>query len=126
MNTPFNQYLSQGMSNNHINARNDETKMTVGEAAKLLTKKFKSKIYAKELEVFATEWHHAGVYKNRSGRLSGKRIFFLSVEDGIRNNGRNFRESLCCRTKAGSWHATGARIRFVKFERISTNRVVAN
>lgn len=68
------------MSNNHIAAHEDETKMLVGAAAKLLSKKFKTKISAKELEAFSTEWHHSGVFKGNTGRLQGRRTWWLTTE----------------------------------------------
>jgi hypothetical protein len=73
------EYAQQGKSNNFIQAQH-EGRLTVGEAAKLLSKKFGKKILARELEPLATEFHHAG----RFGRRQAKRVFFLSQEEVAR------------------------------------------
>lgn len=72
-------YLRQGKSENYQDA---EAKglLKAGEAAILLSKKFNIKISAKELGVFSTEWHHAGVFKGaRNGRLIGRKVYFFSA-----------------------------------------------
>ncbi|WP_142684994.1 hypothetical protein [Chitinophaga polysaccharea] len=71
-------YLRQGKSENYQDA---EAKglLKAGEAAVLLSKKFNMKISAKELGVFSTEWHHAGVFKGaKNGRLIGRKVYFFS------------------------------------------------
>ena len=73
MNTSFGEYQSQGRSNNYI-AAVEAGKLTVGQAAKFLTKKFGEKIVAKQLEPLAVEYHHAGLFNGRSA----KRVFFLT------------------------------------------------
>lgn len=72
-------YLRQGKSENYQDA---EAKglLKAGEAAVLLSKKFNIKISAKELGVFSTEWHHAGVFKGtKNGRLIGRKVYFFSA-----------------------------------------------
>lgn len=55
--------------------------MKAGEAALLLTKKFKTKIYARELHVFSSEWHHAGLFRGDSGKSKGRHVYFLTAVD---------------------------------------------
>jgi hypothetical protein len=74
-------YLRQGKSENYQDA---EAKglLKAGEVAALLTKQFKTKILAKELSVFATEWHHAGVFAgSRNGKLIGRKVYFFAAAD---------------------------------------------
>jgi hypothetical protein len=73
-------YLQQGKSENYQDAE-DKQLLKAGEVAARLTKKFKTKISAKELEKFSKEWHHAGVFKTASGALKGKRVYFFKEED---------------------------------------------
>lgn len=67
------EYAAQGVSNNFIRAQ-EAGRMTVGEAAKILTKRLGRKVLASQLEPLASEWHHAG----RFGRGQARRVFFLS------------------------------------------------
>ena len=85
MRTPFKDYLSQGKSNNYLDSE-ASGKLKAGEAAIVLTKKFKTKIYAKELHVFSSEWHHAGLFKKGNGKSTGRHVYFLTPTevDGIR------------------------------------------
>lgn len=71
-------YLQQGKSENYQDA---ETKglLKAGEVAALLSKKFHAKITAKELEIFATEWHHAGVFKSGHS-LRGRKVYFFTAK----------------------------------------------
>lgn len=72
-------YLRQGKSENYQDA---EAKglLKAGEVAVLLSKQFNTKISAKELSVFSTEWHHAGVFKGaKNGRLIGRKVYFFSA-----------------------------------------------
>jgi hypothetical protein len=62
--------------NNFIAAK-AQGRMTAGEAAKLLSKKFACKITARQIEPLATEFHHAG----RFGNDKAKRVFFFSPEE---------------------------------------------
>jgi len=71
----------------HERARLDG-KMTAGDGAKLLKKQFKISLKAKELtEAFQIltgrepEWHHAGFYKNGTGKSRMGRTFFFSSDD---------------------------------------------
>lgn len=80
MRTPFKDYLAQGKSNNYLHSE-ASGKLKAGEAALLLTKKFKTKIYAKELHVFSTEWHHAGLFRGDSGKSKGRHVYFLTPAD---------------------------------------------
>lgn len=74
-------YLQQGKSENYQDAE-DKQLLKAGEVAALLTKKFKMKITALELSPFATEWHHGGVFKSKTGQsLKGKRVFFFKPAD---------------------------------------------
>lgn len=73
-------YLQEGKSENYQDAEARQL-LKAGEVAALLAKKFKIKITAKELAPFATEWHHAGVFKTTSGRLKGKRVYFFNNAD---------------------------------------------
>lgn len=75
MPTSREQYNTQGKSNNFIAAQ-ESGKLTVGQAAKLLSKKLGQKITATQLEPLANEFHHAG----RFGNNKAKRVFFLSQE----------------------------------------------
>jgi len=70
------EYSAQGKSNNFIAAQ-AAGRMTAGQAAKLLSKRFGRKVLAKEIEPLATEFHHAG----RFGAHKAKRIFFFSQEE---------------------------------------------
>ncbi|MGN7818903.1 hypothetical protein ACTJJB_02165 [Chitinophaga sp. 22536] len=70
------QYLRQGKSENYQDAE-EKGLLKAGDVARLLTKKFKEKISAAELTPFASEWHHAGVFKSGNA-LKGKRIYFFS------------------------------------------------
>jgi len=80
MRTPFKDYLEQGKSNNYLHSE-ATGKLKAGEAALVLTKKFKTKIYAKELHVFSSEWHHAGLFKGGSGKFKGRHVYFLTPEE---------------------------------------------
>lgn len=74
-------YVQQGKSENYQDAEEKQL-LKAGEVAALLTKKFKIKITALELSPFATEWHHGGVFKSRTGQsLKGKRVFFFKPAD---------------------------------------------
>jgi hypothetical protein len=74
-------YLRQGKSENYQDAE-DKGLLKAGEVAALLSKQFNTKIAAKELEVFATEWHHAGVFKSAAGQsLRGRKVYFFSAAD---------------------------------------------
>jgi hypothetical protein len=74
-------YLRQGKSENYQDAE-DKGLMKAGAVATLLSKKFNTKIAAKELESFATEWHHAGVFKSSAGQsLRGRKVYFFSQTD---------------------------------------------
>lgn len=80
--TPFDQYLQQGASNRHIEARNDADKLTAGEMAKELSRELKRKILARQISYLATEWHHAGMYWNKvQKKMMGKRVYFFRVSD---------------------------------------------
>lgn len=82
MNTNIKDYFDQGMSNNHIAAHNDETKVLCGEAAKRLTKAAGFKISAKTVEAYSTEWHHAGVYYNKFLKKSvGRRVYWIDIDE---------------------------------------------
>jgi hypothetical protein len=75
-------YLQQKKSENYQDA---EAKglLKAGAVATLLSKKFNTKIFAKELIPFAREWHHAGIFKV-GDRLKGKRVYFFhpsQIED---------------------------------------------
>lgn len=72
-------YLQQGKSENYQDAE-DKQLLKAGEAAALLSKKFNEKISAKEIAIFASEWHHAGVFKSGDG-LKGKRVYFFKEAD---------------------------------------------
>ncbi|MBS0029229.1 hypothetical protein ACTJJ0_14860 [Chitinophaga sp. 22321] len=75
------QYLRQGKSENYQDAE-DKGLLKAGEVAALLSKKFNVKIAARELEPFATEWHHAGVFKSAAGQaLRGRKVYFFSAND---------------------------------------------
>lgn len=74
-------YLQEGKSENYQDAEEKQL-LKAGEVAALLTKKFKIKITALELSPFATEWHHGGVFKSKTGQsLKGKRVFFFKQAD---------------------------------------------
>jgi hypothetical protein len=86
MSTFIGDYIAQGKSNNFLKAE-EEGKMTLGEAAKLINRKLKAdlkaidkKVMAIDLEGFSTEWHHAGVFKKYNGKLGGKKVYFLTKE----------------------------------------------
>lgn len=68
-------YLQQGKSENYQDAE-EKGLLKAGEVAALLSKQFKVKITAKELEVFATEWHHAGIFKSGQS-LRGRKVYFF-------------------------------------------------
>lgn len=72
-------YLQQKKSENYQDA---EAKglLKAGAVATLLSKKFNTKISAKELIPFAREWHHAGIFKV-GDRLKGKRVYFFHADD---------------------------------------------
>jgi hypothetical protein len=76
-------YLQQAKSENYQDAE-EKGLLKAGEVATRLSKKFGVKITAKELEVFATEWHHAGIFKSGNA-LKGRRVYFfnISVVDNI-------------------------------------------
>jgi len=75
-------------SERHAEAK-EEGKLTAGEAAKLLSKKLKQKISAKELVEAHTviygrepEWHHSGFYKAAGMRKKTMgRTFFFEVDE---------------------------------------------
>ena len=79
MRTEFTTYLRQGKSNNYLIAE-DNGKLKAGEAAKILSKKFGTKILAKEIECFSSEYHHAGVFRGFNGQLTGKKVKFFRPE----------------------------------------------
>jgi hypothetical protein len=72
-------YLQQKKSENYQDA---EAKglLKAGAVATLLSKKFNTKISAKELIPFSSEWHHAGIFKVGE-RLKGKRVYFFDADD---------------------------------------------
>lgn len=72
-------YLHEGKSENYQDAE-DKQLLKAGEVAALLSKKFNNKISAKEIEPFASEWHHAGVFKSGNG-LKGRRVYFFREAD---------------------------------------------
>ncbi|WP_110053983.1 hypothetical protein [Chitinophaga sp. S165] len=72
-------YLQEGKSENYQDAE-DKQLLKAGEVAALLSKKFNNKISAKEIEIFASEWHHAGVFKSGNG-LKGRRVYFFKEAD---------------------------------------------
>jgi hypothetical protein len=64
-----------------------QSKLTAGEAARLLSRKTGSKMLAKDVKgLYLThfghepEWHHSGFYQGAGGRTMG-RTFFLSEEE---------------------------------------------
>lgn len=71
--TSMGEYAAQGKSNNFIAAQ-EAGRLTAGQAARALTKRFGRKITAREIEPLAREFHHAG----RFGRRQAKRVFFFS------------------------------------------------
>lgn len=71
-------YVQEGKSENYQDAE-DKGLLKAGEAAAVLSKRFNTKIYAKEIEVFAKEWHHAGVFKSGNS-LKGRRVYFFAKE----------------------------------------------
>lgn len=79
MKTNFSDYLVQGKSNNFFIAK-ENGKITAGEAAKILSKKFKIKILARDIDNLTDEFHHAGVFKNHQNRLTGKKVKFFTLE----------------------------------------------
>lgn len=72
-------YLQEGKSENYQDAE-DKQLLKAGEVAALLSRKYNNKISAKEIEVFASEWHHAGVFKSGNG-LKGRRVYFFREAD---------------------------------------------
>lgn len=72
-------YLQQKKSENYQDAE-EKGLLKAGAVAILLTKKFKTKISAKELIPFSREWHHAGIFKI-GDRLKGKRVYFFHTDD---------------------------------------------
>ncbi|CAL1519448.1 hypothetical protein [Chitinophaga sp. MM2321] len=71
-------YLRQGKSENYQDAE-EKGLLKAGAVATLLSKQLGMKITAKELEVFATEWHHAGVFKRGDGQsFQGRKVYFFS------------------------------------------------
>lgn len=72
-------YLQQKKSENYQDAE-ARGLLKAGAVATLLTKKFKTKISAKELIPFSREWHHAGIFKVGE-RLKGKRVYFFHADD---------------------------------------------
>lgn len=72
-------YLQEGKSENYQDATDKEL-LKAGEVAGLLSKKFETKITAKEIEIFASEWHHAGVFKSGNA-LKGRRVYFFNPAD---------------------------------------------
>lgn len=70
--THIGEYFQQGKSNNFIVAQQNGH-ATLGQAAKILSKKFGMKILAKQLEGLASEWHHAGSFRGR-----GRKVYFLT------------------------------------------------
>lgn len=80
--TFFGDYLRQGASNRHLEARADENKLTAGKMAKVLSQILKRKVLASDISHLATEWHHAGVFYNKyTKRTSGKKVFFFTKND---------------------------------------------
>lgn len=75
------EYRRQGKSENYQDAE-EKGRLKAGEVAALLSKKFNTKIYAKDLSAFAKEWHHGGVFKSANGAsVQGKRIYFFKPAD---------------------------------------------
>lgn len=72
-------YLQQKKSENYQDAE-EKGLLKAGAVATLLSKKFNTKISAKELIPFAREWHHAGIFKV-GNRLKGKRVYFFHADD---------------------------------------------
>ena len=80
----------KGLTNKCVSERHYHAslvKMTVGEAAKYITKKVGRKVLAKDVkDLYLThygqtpEWHHSGFYKGGKGRTMG-RTFFLSEDE---------------------------------------------
>jgi hypothetical protein len=116
MRTNFKDYLSQGKSNNYLQSE-ATGKWKAGEAAQFLSKKFKTKIYAKELHVFSSEWHHAGVFKGGSGKLTGRHVYFLTptqtdkitLEELLRNRAIDAEARASASEKVQGWF-----VQFVK------------
>lgn len=74
----MNDYLREGKSENYQDAE-ARGLLKAGEVAARLSKQLGMKVSAKELERFATEWHHAGVFKgNSGGALRGRKVYFFS------------------------------------------------
>jgi hypothetical protein len=69
------EYAAQGKSNNFLAAR-AAGRLTAGQAAKLLSKRFGRKITAKQVEPLAVEFHHAG----RFGANKARRVFFFAPD----------------------------------------------
>lgn len=64
-----------------------QTKLTVGEAAKIIGKHIGKKVLAKDVKELyqvrygrEAEWHHSGFYRGNNGKTMG-RTFFLSDEE---------------------------------------------
>ena len=74
-------YFSQGMSNRNIEAHRDDSKVTCGKMAKLLSKELKRKILASDIEQYATEWHHAGLFRKSNGRYGGKKVYWFKLSE---------------------------------------------
>lgn len=70
-------YTGKYTSERHESAK-QSGKLTAGEVAKLINKRFKPepKVTASELRPFATEWHHSGFYKSHCRSTMGKTWFF--------------------------------------------------
>jgi len=120
MTTNFSDYLSQGKSNNYLVAE-ENGKIKAGEVAKILTKKFGIKIYAKEIECFATEWHHAGVFQGYTGKLMGRKVRFFTHEEIENITLESILENRGNQTKKEEKENQMVKGWFVKFERIRIN-----
>ena len=79
--TFFGDYIQQGCSNRHLEARHNSEKLTAGEMAKLVGKELKRKVLASEIQDFATEWHHAGVFKKSNGKTGGKKVYWFNLSE---------------------------------------------
>jgi len=70
------EYAAQGKSNNYLAAQ-AAGRLTAGQAAKVLSKRLGRPVKAKDLEPFATEYHHAGCF----GGNKARRVFFFAAAD---------------------------------------------
>jgi hypothetical protein len=113
-------YFSQGVSNSHIYAK-ECGKITAGEAAKILSKKFAIKILAKDIKPLSTEWHHSGAFKGNNGTLAGKTYFFtkeqvdsITLEKINQVNNQLISEKQALLINVQGW--------YIDFKKVSINR----